>query len=62
MGRTGEAVRRVTREGFNPAWSPDGQQLVYAGRAESASPAVGSLRLHKEGQAALLRAAFEDEA
>ncbi len=30
MGRTGEAVRRVTREGFNPAWSPDGSQLVYA--------------------------------
>ena len=30
MGRTGEDVRRVTREGFNPAWSPDGAQLVYA--------------------------------
>lgn len=29
MGRTGEAVRRVTRGGFNPAWSPDGSQLVY---------------------------------
>src|SRR5205085_1824646 len=26
MGRTGEAVRRVTREGFRPAWSPDGTQ------------------------------------
>ena len=35
------------------------QELVYAGRPESASPAVGSLRLHKEGQAALLRTAFE---
>ena len=29
MGRTGEAVRRVTREGFNPDWSPDATQLVY---------------------------------
>ncbi|MEE9562905.1 MAG: protein kinase, partial [Thermoanaerobaculia bacterium] len=30
MGPTGEAVRRVTRIGFNPAWSPDGSQLVFA--------------------------------
>ncbi len=30
MGRTGEAVRRVAREGFNPAWSPDGSRIVYA--------------------------------
>jgi Tol biopolymer transport system component/tRNA A-37 threonylcarbamoyl transferase component Bud32 len=30
MGRTGEAVRRVTRSGFRPTWSPDGQQLAYA--------------------------------
>jgi len=29
MGRTGEAVRRLTRAGFNPAWSPDGRQIVY---------------------------------
>ena len=29
MGRTGEAVRRVTRAGFNPVWSPDGQQIAY---------------------------------
>jgi len=29
MGRTGEAVRRVTRGGFNPAWSPDGSELAY---------------------------------
>src|SRR5438094_387227 len=29
MGRTGEAVRRVTRNGFNPSWSPDGTQLAY---------------------------------
>ena len=30
MGRTGEAVRRVTRGGFRPSWSPDGADLVYA--------------------------------
>ncbi len=30
MGRTGEAVRRVTRAGYRPAWSPDGTRLVYA--------------------------------
>ncbi len=29
MGRTGEAVRRVTRSGFNPAWSPDGTDLAF---------------------------------
>jgi serine/threonine protein kinase len=28
MGATGESVRRVTDYGFDPAWSPDGQQLV----------------------------------
>jgi Tol biopolymer transport system component len=29
MGRTGEAVRRVTSMGFKPAWSPDGAQLAF---------------------------------
>jgi Tol biopolymer transport system component/serine/threonine protein kinase len=29
MGRTGEAVKRMTREGFNPDWSPDGTRLAY---------------------------------
>ncbi len=29
MGRTGEAVRKVTSAGFNPAWSPDGTQIAY---------------------------------
>jgi Tol biopolymer transport system component len=29
MGRTGEAVRRVTRSGFNPSWSPDGAQIAF---------------------------------
>jgi len=35
------------------------RRLCYAGRPESASPAVGSPRLHKEGQSALVRAAFD---
>ena len=38
MGRTGEAVRRVTREGFNPSWSPDGTQLVYSTESEGLNP------------------------
>jgi eukaryotic-like serine/threonine-protein kinase len=35
MGRTGEAVRRLTRGGFNPAWSPDGNHVAFTtGRME----------------------------
>jgi Tol biopolymer transport system component len=29
MGRTGESVRRVSDQGYNPAWSPDGNTLAY---------------------------------
>jgi Tol biopolymer transport system component len=29
MGATGESVRRVTDFGFNPAWSPDGREIVF---------------------------------
>jgi 2-oxoglutarate dehydrogenase E1 component len=36
-----------------------GRSFGYAGRSESASPAVGSMRLHREQQAALVDAAFE---
>ncbi|MGB5293721.1 MAG: protein kinase [Thermoanaerobaculia bacterium] len=38
MGRTGEAVRRVTREGFNPSWSPDGTQLAYSTESVGLNP------------------------
>jgi Tol biopolymer transport system component len=30
MGLMGESVRRVTDFGFNPAWSPDGGEIVFA--------------------------------
>jgi serine/threonine protein kinase len=30
MGATGESVRRLTDFGFNPAWSPDGREIVVA--------------------------------
>jgi Tol biopolymer transport system component len=53
MGRTGEAVRRVTREGFNPAWSPDGTRLVYS--AES----VGLNPLNWEGRSSIWVAEVE---
>jgi Tol biopolymer transport system component len=29
MGRTGESVRRLTTTGFQPAWFPGGEQIVY---------------------------------
>jgi eukaryotic-like serine/threonine-protein kinase len=43
MGRTGEAPRRVTSEGFDPAWSPDGGELVYS--TTSATQATSRLNL-----------------
>ncbi len=30
MGRTGEAVRRVTKMGFRPTWSPEGTRIAFA--------------------------------
>jgi eukaryotic-like serine/threonine-protein kinase len=29
MGRTGEAVKRLTRFGFNPSWAPDGSAVAF---------------------------------
>jgi Tol biopolymer transport system component/predicted Ser/Thr protein kinase len=38
MGATGESVRRVTQFGFNPAWSPDKKELVFADESVSGAP------------------------
>ena len=29
MGRTGEAVRRLTRRGFKPTWAPEGREIAF---------------------------------
>lgn len=38
MGRTGESVRRLTSEGFNPSWSPDAASIVYATQPTALNP------------------------
>lgn len=30
MGATGESIRRLTSEGFHPAWTPDAREIVYS--------------------------------
>jgi Tol biopolymer transport system component len=40
MGVTGESVRRLTEIGHNPAWSPDGRQLVVATEGVELRPHV----------------------
>ena len=49
MGATGESVRRLTNVGFNPAWAPDGKEIVF-----STEPVGNSNRGDLNGQ--LLRA------
>ncbi len=38
MGATGESARRLTTFGWNPAWSPDGNKLVFAAEPISRTP------------------------
>jgi Tol biopolymer transport system component len=38
MGSTGESVRRLTESGYNPAWSPDGKEIVFATEGVDANP------------------------
>src|SRR5206468_11246570 len=38
MGRTGEAVRRLTRHGFKPAWSPDAREIVVTSENADLDP------------------------
>jgi len=44
MGATGESVRRVTDAGFNPAWSPDGKEIVFATESVVDSPQTRGVR------------------
>ncbi len=41
-GATGESTRRVTDFGFHPAWSPDGQRLVFCTEAISVPQSRGT--------------------
>ena len=41
MGATGESVRRLTDFGYNPAWSPDGAEVLVA-TSEVIDPEVGA--------------------
>lgn len=55
MGTTGESVRRLTDKGFNPAWSPDGREIVYASEAvlnPRSRNSVSSLSIHHIGDGA----------
>jgi eukaryotic-like serine/threonine-protein kinase len=40
MGATGESVKRLSDFGFNPAWSPDGKEIVCAGESVVINPSV----------------------
>jgi Tol biopolymer transport system component/DNA-binding winged helix-turn-helix (wHTH) protein len=48
MGATGESLRRLTDHGFNPAWSPDGRQIVFSTDSttlNTINPGVGRLEI-----------------
>ena len=38
MGRTGDDARQLTSAGYNPAWSPDAKEIVYADEFVSSRP------------------------
>jgi len=41
MGRTGEAARRITREGYRPTWSWDGTRLAFSTEPVDINPQNG---------------------
>ena len=54
-----DRIRKVLSDG---GWLPSkGRWLHYAGRPAAASPAVGSARIHKGEQEAVVAAAFDLE-
>ncbi len=44
MDADGGNLRRLTKEGFNPAWSPDGKEIVYATSAANSPHARNNAR------------------
>ena len=52
MGATGESVKRLTDFGYDPAWSPDGKQIVFSdhtGQDPYSRPGEGHLWLGPAG-------------
>jgi Tol biopolymer transport system component len=41
MARTGESVRRLTDTGFNPTWSPKGDEIAFADEEITINPRFG---------------------
>jgi Tol biopolymer transport system component len=50
MGATGESVKRVSDTGFNPAWAPNGERLVFSTVGVS-----NSSRLERSGKLRIVR-------
>jgi eukaryotic-like serine/threonine-protein kinase len=59
MGATGESPRRLTDFGYNPSWSPDGQEIVFATegvtdpRARTAASQIWRVRVANEEKSLL---------